>query len=260
MEQVNALFRKRIGFPHNEEITFEQLGTILEKIATTIPFENLCIFSNTKREITKKNLIEKLLVKNEGGLCYELNTTLYFFLLENGFDVSLIRGIVYNHITQSYPISGRTHITILLEHENQFYIVDTGFGANLPLKPVPLTGEIVSSFNGEFRIKQEDSAYGDYLLELKLAHKDPDWKLGYAFHSEPLTDLSEVNEVQEIIHEHPHSPFNKNRLVTRLTYGGNITLTDTSLTHWQDGKMEKKEIDHNQFKDFLNAHFQMKSY
>ncbi|WP_075981857.1 arylamine N-acetyltransferase family protein [Bacillus massilinigeriensis] len=257
MERVNTLFRRRIDFPENEEIIFEMLNTILEKTALSIPFENLCIFENEKREINKRNLIDKLFYKNQGGLCYELNTMLYYFLQENGFDVSLIRGIVYNHSTNSYPVSGRTHITILLNHQDNEYIVDTGFGGNLPLKPVPLNGEIVNSFNGEFRIKKVESEYGDHVLEMKLRHKDTDWKIGYAFQaSRPLNDLQEVNEVQQIIHDHPHSPFNKNPLVTRLTKGGNITLTDTSITHWHDGKMEKKEIHRNDFNNLVSQYFQ----
>lgn len=55
---------------------------------------------------------------------------------------------------------GRTHVTILLKHEGQIYLIDTGFGGNLPLKPVPLNGETVISQNGEFRIKKKIPTMG----------------------------------------------------------------------------------------------------
>jgi len=256
MTELNALFRKRIGYPANEMITFETLPDVLDKTAKTIPFENLCILQNKTSDITKENLIHKILVKKEGGLCYELNSIFYFFLIENGFNAVLARGVVYKHDTQEYLTLGRTHVTILITHEEQTYLVDTGFGGNLPLKPVPLTGETVASTNGEFRIKKVNTEHGDYVLEMKLKHKDTDWKTGYAFDAKkPITDVTEFHEIQTIIAEHHESPFNKNPLVTRLTDSGNITLTNTTFTAWVNGKVTKETIDNMKFKALLKEHF-----
>lgn len=252
----NTLFRKRIGLPENNEITFNDLDDILEKTATVIPFENLRVIDASAEKITKENVMDKILVRNEGGLCYELNTNLYFFLLDNGFDVSLVRGVVYNHTAQEWGTIGRTHVAIILVQDEKKYIVDTGFGGNLPLKPVPLTGEVVSSFNGEFQIKNESSVHGNYILHVKLKHKDADWKVGYAFDSQQLVgDLSELNEVQKIITEHPKSIFNKSPLVTKLIKNGSLTLTENSFTQWMNGEVIKEEIDFNRFKDVFMQYF-----
>ncbi|MGE7185614.1 arylamine N-acetyltransferase family protein [Peribacillus sp. NPDC006672] len=253
MNELNALFRKRIGLPDDEKLTFAELDEILDKTAKTIPFENLSIMASQLSDINKENIMNKILVRNEGGLCYELNSALYFFLMENDFDVFLVRGVIYK---QGWMTIGRTHVTILLKHEDQTYLVDTGFGGNLPLKPVPLNEETVISQNGEFRIKKENTDHGDYILELKLKHKDPDWKIGYAFDSsKPVENVVELNEIQTIISENPQSPFNKHPLITRLTNGGNITLTDTSFTQWDNGKVTKEEIDGTRFKELMKQHF-----
>ncbi|WP_369899560.1 arylamine N-acetyltransferase [Bacillus manliponensis] len=256
MSELNVLFRKRIGIPENENITFETLDSVLEKTAKNIPFENLCIIENKTSDITKENLINKILVKKEGGLCYELNSIFYFFLIENGFNAVLARGGVYENATQEYLNLGRTHVTILITHEKQTYLIDTGFGGNLPLKPVPLNGKTITSNNGEFRIKKVNSEHGDYVLEMKLKHKDTAWRIGYAFHSKkPINDVLEFNEIQTIIAEHQESPFNKNPLITRLITGGNLTLTNTSFTQWIDGIVTKEEIDNVRFKELLKEHF-----
>lgn len=258
MSQLNTLFRKRINIPEDEPITFDSLDSILEKTAHRIPFENLCILANKTKPITEESLINKILVHHEGGLCYELNSILYLFLIENGFDAVLARGVVYKDEIQDYIPIGRTHVTILVTHNDQTYVIDTGFGANLPLKPVPLSGETIISSNGEFRIKKVANRHGDYVLELKLKHKDTDWRIGYCFDStKPITEVSELNEVQTIIAEHKESPFNKNRLVTRLTANGNVTLTDTSFTQWTDGKVTKEEIDDERYNNLLKQHFEM---
>lgn len=256
MSELNSLFRKRIGIRDDEKISFNNLASILEKTAKSIPFENLCIIENRIKEITNVNLINKLLIRNEGGLCYELNSLFYLFLIENGFNVRLARGVVYDNVAQKYPTFGRTHVTIILTKENKTYLLDTGFGANLPLKPVPFSGEIVTSNNGEFRVIKEATDFGDYVLLIKLKHKDLDWRIGYAFEStDVVMDLSEFNEIQKIIAEHEESPFNKNPLITQITNEGNKTLTNTSFTQWTNGVVTKEEVDDKKYKELVKQHF-----
>lgn len=245
MKQLNESFRKRIGFSESEKVTFAKLADVLEKTAKTIPFENSSVLAIQSSDINKENIIDKILVRNEGGVCYELNTALYFFLIENGFDVSLVRGVVYN---QGWSTIGRTHVAILLIHENQTYLVDTGFGGNLPLKPVPLNGETVISNHGEFRVRKVEGIHGDHIIEMKLKHRDLEWKIGYAFDTKkPVEHISELNTVQTIIREHPHSPFNKRPLITQLTNDGSITLTNTSFTQWKGGAVEKEDIEEKRY-------------
>lgn len=256
MSDLNLLFRKRIGIPSNELITFDHLDNVLEKAATAIPFENLCIMEKRTNEITKENLINKIIHKNEGGLCYELNSLLHLFLVENGFDVSIIRAVIYDHKGGQWNTIGKTHVTNILHHDGLPFLVDTGFGGNLPLKPVPLNGETVISRNGEFRVEKANSPHGDYIFYLKLSHKDTDWKIGYAFDSKKVIEsVTELNEVQTIILEHQDSPFNKSPLLTRLTEKGNMTLTETSFTEWADGREEKKAIDQERFKEMIKEQF-----
>ena len=64
-------------------------------MAQTVPFENLNILEKNFKKYQKK-FEEKILVNNRGGLCYELNPTMYYFLKDSGFDVHLVSGTVYN--------------------------------------------------------------------------------------------------------------------------------------------------------------------
>ncbi|MEH7178145.1 arylamine N-acetyltransferase family protein [Neobacillus vireti] len=258
MNNLNLLFRRRIGIQEYEVITFEKLDKVLEKTAKAIPFENLCIMENRSTEITKERIMSKILEQNEGGLCYELNAILYLFLKENNFSSTLIRAVVYDHMKQQWSVTGNTHVANLLTFDGQVYLVDTGFGGNLPLKPVPLNGKTVESKTGEFRVVQTDSEHGDYILYMKLKHKDEDWKIGYAFRSnEGFHDITNLNEVQKIIIEHPGSAFNKKPLITKITDKGNIILTDSSFTEWKDGKMIKEEIDEKRFSKLRKGYFNL---
>ncbi|ESU32149.1 hypothetical protein G3A_13515 [Bacillus sp. 17376] len=249
MSNLNQLYRERIGLPITTPVTLAKMDEILERTAAAIPFENLCTLSGDLNELNEDNLVDKIIHRNEGGLCYDLNGILYLFLKENGLDVQLIRGSVYVPDLKAFSPTGRTHAAILLNDEGKRYLVDTGFGGNLPLRPVPLDGTDISSPNGDFRVKQHDSEFGDYILEMKLKYKDPDWRIGYAFDSrEPVENVSDLSEMKKIITEHPQSPFNKKPLLTRVTANGSMVLTETSFTQWTEDGVKKEEIDSDRFK------------
>lgn len=256
MCEINRIFRKRIGFPESEKLSFVGLGTLLEKAAYAIPFENLAVIEGTAYEMTKENLKNKILMRNEGGLCYELNTILYFFLKENGFDVVLVPGVVFNDTVQNWSETGKTHVTILLKHEEQTFLIDTGFGVNLPLQPVPLNGQMIGTQTGEFRILNVESEHGDYIFEMKLKYKDRDWKIGYAFNSRtPIKSASELNGIQKIIREHHASSFNKGPLITIRTKRGHFTLTQSSYVQSADGVVKKEPINSEKFKELFIQFF-----
>lgn len=255
MNDLNRQFRNRIGFSGDTPISLANLDIILELIAAAIPFENLCTLSGDLSDLNEKYLVDKIIERNEGGLCYDLNGLLYLFLKENGLDVLLVRGSVYVPDLSRFSPTGKTHAAILLNDAGERYLVDTGFGGNLPLKPVPMNETEISSPNGEFRVKKEESEFGDYFLEMKLKNKDTEWRLGYAFDSkQPVKDISELNEMKKVITEHPHSPFNKKPLLTRVTADGSMVLTEASFTQWKDGKVTKEEIDSERFRELAKKY------
>jgi len=63
MSDLNLLFRNKIGIPDSEVITFENLDSVLEKTAKTLAFENLSILEKRTTEITKENLINKIIIQ-----------------------------------------------------------------------------------------------------------------------------------------------------------------------------------------------------
>jgi len=259
MRNLNATYRARIGLADDEPLAFDRLQDALERAAYAIPFENHAVIESRIRPITRANLLDKITVRNEGGLCYELNTLFCHFLHDNGFDARLLSGVVYNHETQQYPSTGRTHVTILVRHGERHYLVDTGFGSNLPLRPVPLSGEPITSSNGEFRIVPtcgEHVRLGDYVLEMKLLHKHDEWMTGYVFDTNmDIPDGSELDAIQDTIVRHPESPFNKTPLATKVTERGTITLTPSSFTEWKDGVMTKSPVKDDAYRELLKLRF-----
>ena len=61
MNEVQASFLKRIGLSQIESVTFDRLPEILEKTASTLPFENSSVLAGITREIKKENVTDKFL-------------------------------------------------------------------------------------------------------------------------------------------------------------------------------------------------------
>ncbi len=96
-----------------------------------------------------------------GGLCYDLNGLLYFILKDAGFDVKLIRGTVWKN-----GWARPAHMRPYFFPPGNEYIADAGFGLNLAMRPVPMSGDETVSAAGAFRVRIEETEFGTYLLEM----------------------------------------------------------------------------------------------
>ncbi|PAD34184.1 arylamine N-acetyltransferase family protein [Terribacillus saccharophilus] len=253
MQTFKTLFQQRINM--DGEVTFETLPMLLQHFAQAIPFENLRIINNNKSLLSKEGLQKKILIRKEGGVCYELNTLLYYYLEEIGFDVTLVSACIYDQKSNDWSTTGNTHVTILLKQNEEQYIVDAGFGANIPLTPLPLTGEVMTTANGHFRIKPTGDGY---TLDLKLEGRDDDWRVGYYFSEDNrITDMTELEQMQQIIETHPASPFNKSPFLTRRTTDGHVVLTPASLTVFSAGEPVKRTLDEKEYVELLQGMFRI---
>ncbi|EEK50508.1 arylamine N-acetyltransferase [Bacillus cereus ATCC 10876] len=244
----------RLNLKKCNDVTFEELPTILFSFAHTIPFENLDVIARNTNQISLENLREKILTSSRGGLCYELNTLFYYFLKDCGYDVQLALGTVYKNDINAWALEDG-HITIILTYDNLQYLIDVGIASLVPLVPVPFTGESVSSKNGSYRVRRKDTSKGIYVLE--RIDTDGEWKVCHAFYKPNINEIV-VNDVQRRVIEDEKSIFNKGPIAVKLTNSGHISLTNTSLTEIIHGEKTKRKITEDQYKEFLYTLFAIK--
>lgn len=244
----------RLNLKKRNDVTFEELPTILFSFAHTIPFENLDVIARNTNQISLENLREKILTSSRGGLCYELNTLFYYFLRDCGYDVQLALGTVYKNDINTWALEDG-HITIILTYDNVQYLIDVGIASLVPLVPVPFTGKSVSSKNGSYRVRRKDTNKGNYVLERIDAAGE--WKVCHAFYKHIIDEIV-VNDVQRRVIEDEKSIFNKGPIAVKLTNSGHISLTNTSLTEIIHGEKTKREITEDQYKEFLYTLFAIK--
>lgn len=247
-----------------KDVQFNDLHEILLQMGHMLPYENIDVMERDFREISRTNIQEKLLLNNRGGLCYELNSLLYYFLNDCGFDVYRVAGTVYDLSGDKWkPDDG--HVIIILKHEGQKYIIDGGFASHLPLYPVPFSDEVISSQTGKYRIRKQDTEKGTYLLEMRKGENgetaqfldsEPSdtWRTGYAFTLDKI-DTKKVNDIQDIIVHHPESPFNKGHIICKLTENGHISLTKRNFTKTHKGQKMKRAITEGEYHQILTEVF-----
>ncbi|WP_459503446.1 arylamine N-acetyltransferase family protein [Bacillus sp. C1] len=261
MTELQEQFLARLNLEKQQTVTFEDLNKIMNAIAYEIPFENLDIITGTTKEISKENLQKKIVTSSRGGLCYELNSILYYFLKDCGFDVQLALGTVYKRDLHVWALE-EGHITIILNYNKVPYVVDVGIASVVPLTLVPLTGEIVTSINGEYRVRRKDTDKGTHILERRdtylrhghESHEKRGWQTCHAFRTDPI-DETTLNEVQRKVIEDENSSFNKGPIAVKLTQSGYVSLTKGSLTQVENGKKRKFMIAGNQYEKLLHDIF-----
>ncbi|MBJ7571574.1 arylamine N-acetyltransferase [Bacillus halotolerans] len=241
---------KKIGWK-KDHVSFDDLPLFLKAMAYRYPFENRAVLAKENYKVTKEELWRRLIKEQHGGLCYDLNGFLYYVLRDAGFHVKLIRGTVYAGKQEEWALEG-THAAVWLSAEKGDYIVDIGFGINLALEPIPLSGETVQSPVGAFRIKEEETEKGSHVL---LMDKGEGWQIGYAFTLEE-SDPGYLDDMKELIHSHEKSPFNKSLLASKLTPNGRMVMSDRHFTiHENGGVGQKRDIGPSEFKEKLNTYF-----
>ncbi|MFY4775301.1 arylamine N-acetyltransferase [Metabacillus sp. RGM 3146] len=145
--------------------------------------------------------------------------------------------------------------TILIKDEKgEKFLADAGFGARVPMKLIPFSGEEVHSSAGAYRIRQHQTEEGNHLLEMKS--NNGEWVPGYAFTpAEEILAPSELETIQQVIHEHEMSLFNKTMLAALRTPEGKMVLTPDSFLKETDGVIEKRPLDSGQSSSLLKEHF-----
>ncbi|WP_251131955.1 MULTISPECIES: arylamine N-acetyltransferase [unclassified Exiguobacterium] len=233
---MSSLMKKiasRIQFPLDRPITFDDLPSLLEAFAYHLPFDNQAVLSKRTLPFNEARLEQTFVTNQAGGVCYDLNHLLYEILRIQGFDVALVKATVYDNEHEVWSATGPTHVAILLQHAGATYLVDSGFGINLALRPVPLTGETVLSPSGSFRIAPNGSGYQ---LEMQRIGLDDTFIIGYHFYTQQTLLPEQLAAIEQIIQQHAASPFNKRSLLAVRTETGHRILTEQALTTWADGK------------------------
>jgi N-hydroxyarylamine O-acetyltransferase len=243
-------YLKRINYDGPLTVTAETLRQLQLAHLRAVPFENLSIHAHEPIVLDDQALFGMFVERRRGGFCYEVNGLFAALLRALGFDVTMLSAeVAHANGGFSQPFD---HMVLMVELE-QRWLVDVGFGDSF-LEPllIETTSEQVQGEQG-FKIAPDDG----YLV---LLRRDAgEWKPQYRFTLDPrgFVDYEEMCRYHQTS---PQSHFTQNRICSRVTPEGRITLSGMRFIVSSKGeRVERLLGSQKEYEDILREQFGINS-
>lgn len=237
-EQTLLGYFKRIGYCGSRALTIENLNEIHERHVFSIPFEGINAYTNVPVKLDLESIFNKLILKNRGGYCYEMNGLFYSVLTYLGFDVKLhLAEVVYNGA--EFRSNSPRHAILLVKINDNEYLVDVGYGRNGLIRPLLLNAngsqEVYSS---AFQLTYNE--HDGYVYKFKINDNFlSEYRFDYPQKSLSMEDLLPHNQWAL---NSPESSFVQHAIITMPTKSGRISLIDKDIRLINGNKIEKTNI------------------
>jgi N-hydroxyarylamine O-acetyltransferase len=147
--------------------SLELVAELQQKHISTFSFNSIAVLLGQSISLDIEDIYEKIVLKNDGGYCFEHNKLMYEVLNSLGFDVSISIAKVLNN--REDIDSPRTHRITILKWESNNYVVDVGFGAFSPKAPMKLDGLEVNGQDYQI-VKRQEEYYLEHLKSRSVFH------------------------------------------------------------------------------------------
>lgn len=217
-----------------------------------IPFENLDCLHDRDISLDSAHLQNKLITLRRGGYCFELNQLLLEAMTKLGFSVRpLLSRVMY----RGTGINPKTHIMLLVNHNQKKYLVDAGFGGPGLFNPIPMELDREDHQpHGTFKLVN-DPEFG---IILTKKSSDETWQRVYAF-TEAAVYPADLQMSNFYTSKMPDSHFRHNLIAARFHENGRFTLLNTKFSDYKfNGEVNTVDIENeSQLRNILSGHFQV---
>lgn len=224
-----------------------------------VPFENLSIVgdpfdgergSGVRLDID--HLHDKIVYRDRGGYCYELNGLFTTLLEALEFDVHRAAAMVMDDEEDDEHSTPANHHTIIVSLDRA-YVVDVGMIPQMR-RPTPMDGEETPADEAEIRwlVVQNDRPMYDFRTEYRVA--DGDWQLRYDFDSTPR-GLPYFEASCDYLSNAPEAYFANNAIVCIAEADGRVELKEESFTRVCRGERAERDISPEEWYELLDRNF-----
>lgn len=219
----------RLGLDAPPPPTLDGLAALQQAHMLSVPFENLDIVLGRSIDLDPDALFDKVVARQRGGYCYELNG-LYGLLLDAlGFERRPVSARVWYRSPPETP--GLTHTLNVVTLPGGEVLTDVGFGGLTARVPVPL-GEDVRLADGDGGISlTRDPDFG-----YRLRRETPDGWVEQFSTDAVRAYPSDMALGSHFMSTHPSSHFLRTPLAGRFTPHGRDGIVGTTISKrrgWQ---------------------------
>ncbi|MDH3492497.1 MAG: arylamine N-acetyltransferase [Acidobacteriota bacterium] len=203
----------RIGYEGPVGPTPAVLNALHRAHISTVPFENLDIALRIPIELDYKRLFEKVVGRNRGGFCYELNALFGWLLREIGFEVEMLSARVFGE--ERVPGPDFDHMLLRVDRE---FVADVGFGDSFT-RPLRFESGEQEQETGKYRVTAKEGAFQ---LE---RNRGEGWSPQYLFTVEPRR-LDQFEEMCLFQQTSPKSTFTRKIVCSKAAEKGRLTYAN----------------------------------
>lgn len=209
------------------------LRDVHEAHLLAVPFENLSIHYGEPIRLEEAALYEKIVQRQRGGFCYELNGLFAWLLRQVGFSVTLLSARVAEPDGAFSPKFD--HLALLIHQvDGDDWLADVGFGDSF-LQPLHMRPDVAQDGgDGHMYQLRHDTSDGSWFL---LQEGAPQYR--FTLRPHVLADFTDRCAFQQTS---PDSHFTQRRICTLALPDGRITLSERRLITTRDGQREEREL------------------
>lgn len=254
----SSAYLARLGLSSVGDCSLESLESLQRAHVCHVPFENLAIVGDPIGgdggegvSLDLPALYEKIVGRERGGFCFELNGLFGWLLADLGFDSErLAARVLSDDGTARPPANHHTHVVTL----DRRYIVDVGLGVPPMRRPLPMDGTPTTDEAGiTWRVVESDRPDADYLTQVRRPGAES-WADRYVFRDVPR-DLRFFEATCEYLATAPESTFTGDPVVSIGTPDGYAKLTRETLTTLADGETTEHAVADADWHDTLRETF-----
>jgi N-hydroxyarylamine O-acetyltransferase len=228
-----ARYLARIALSEAPPVDICGLEILQRAHLTAVPFENLDVYARRGVETGLDWSIPKIVERQRGGWCFELNGAFSSLLMGLGFDVHLLGATVLLRDSSGCV----SHLTLEVTLDVP-YLVDVGFGDTF-IKPLRLDlGGSQDGGSGTFAITADAGDRTLFLVE-------PDGMLTPQYRFGPREwSLGDFDSASHRLQTEPSLSWTESRFVTRLLDGGpdRVTLLSDRIKFRIDGTWTEEPV------------------
>lgn len=188
--------------------TFECIAQLIKHHLAKFPFTSIPVLLDEDLQLDIDSLINKLVIQNKGGYCFEHNKLFYTALKYLKMDVTpLLARVIMNKKT----MPPKTHRITILNYSGESYLIDVGNSYySLPL-PVNLDGtEAITPLGQTYRIAKKSPD----IYELQYIQKNSVFII-YQFTFQKCYEVDfELSNFYS--HKHPKATFVNNLVISKV--------------------------------------------
>jgi N-hydroxyarylamine O-acetyltransferase len=238
--EVDALLA-RIGAARPGAPTSAALAALHRAYLRAVPSENYDIHLGVPISLAVPDLYDKIVGRNRGGFCYELNGLFAALLRELGFRVRLVSAFFLEDGSRGAEFE---HLRLIVRSADDLWLADVGNGASwsdpLPLRP---------GTYGDVRVHRA----GD-LWWTSVRRSGGRWEREWAW-TPVARDLADFTQRCRYQEHDPASHFVARRFAVLPTEDGRISLLNGVFSEIRDGERTGRRVGADQERALLADRF-----